>query len=107
MKNLASIDTKVSKKIKLQMTVKAINDTADANGLVSTLLMFDAYSRMHHLDLPAPNIIQRAAAISKAMGEMKKMMTKKQIRDALNIKNGPGPIINHLHDLSINSEILI
>ena len=105
MKDLTSVDAKVSKKIRLQMTVKTVNDIADANGLVFTFLMFDAYSRMHHLDFSAPNIIQRAVAISKAMGEMRKMMTKKQIRDVLNTKNGS--IINHLHDLSLNSEVLV
>ena len=101
------VDAKVSKEIKLQMTVKAVNDTAETNGLVFTLLIFDAYSRMHHLDLSAPNIVQRAAVISKAMSEMKKMMTEKQIRDALNIKNDFGSIINHLHDLPINFEVLV
>ena len=100
-----TIDAKISKKVRLQMIVKTINDIAETNGLVSTLLIFDAYSRMHHLDPSAPNIIQRAAAISKAMGEVKKMMTKKQIRNALNSKNGS--IINHFHDLLINSEVLI
>ena len=104
MKDLA-IDAKVSKKIKLQMIIKAINDTAGTNGLVPTLLIFGAYSRMHHLDPPAPNIIQRAVAISKAMSEIKKMMTKKQIRNVLNFKNDF--IVNHFHDLSINSEVLV
>ena len=103
MKNLAKM--KISKKLKLQMTIKTVNDTASPNGLVFTLLVFEAYSRMHHLDSSASNIIQRAAAISKAMGEMKKIMTKKQIRDVLNIRNDS--IVNHLHDLSINSEVLI
>ena len=105
MENL--VDAKISKELKLQMTVKAVNDTAEANGLVPTLLVFDAYSRMHHLDPPAPNIVQRAAAINKAIGEMRKMMAEKQIRDALNIKNDSGPIISHLHDLFINSEVLV
>ena len=104
MENLA-VDAKISKKVRLQMTVKTVNDTAEANGLVFTLLIFDAYSRMHHLNLSAPNIIQRAVVINKTMGEVKKMMAKKQIRNALNFKNGS--IVNHFHDLSINSEILI
>ena len=107
MKDLASVDAKVSKKIKLQMIIKAVNDTAKTNGLVSTLLVFDAYSRMHHQDPSASNIMQRAVAINKVMGEMKKMMTKKQIRNVLNIKNGPDSIVNYFHDLSLNSEVLI
>ena len=76
MKDLTNVDAKISKKLKLQMTIKTVNDTAGPNGLVFTLLIFGAYSRMHYLDSSAPNIIQRAAAISKAMNEMKKIMTK-------------------------------
>ena len=103
MKNLTEM--KISKELRLQMAVKTVNDTAGPNGLVLTLLVFGAYSRMHHLDPPAPNIIQRAAAISKAMGEVRKIMAKRQIRDALNTRNGS--IVNHLHDLPINSEVLV
>ena len=87
------------------MTIKTLNDIADPNGLVFTLLIFETYSRMHHLDPSASNIIQRVAAISKAMNEMRKIMTEKQIRDALNTRNDS--IVNHFHDLSINSEILV
>ena len=105
MKDLTSVDAKVSKEIGLQMAVKAVNDTAGANGLVLTLLVFGAYSRMHHLDPSAPNIIQRAAAISKAMNEMKKIMAERQVRDALNTKNGP--IVSYFHDLPLNSEVLV
>ena len=72
MKDLTNVDAKVSKKIKLQMTIKTVNDTAKTNGLVFTFLIFDAYSRMHHLDPSASNIIQRAVAINKVMGEVKK-----------------------------------
>ena len=41
MKDL-TVDAKVSKEVKLQMIVKAINDIAKTNGLVFTLLIFDA-----------------------------------------------------------------
>ena len=87
------------------MIIKTVNDIAETNDLVFTLLIFDAYSRMHHLDPSAPNIMQRAAAINKAMDEIKKMMTKKQIRNVLNFKNDS--IVNHFHDLSLNSEVLV
>ena len=103
MKNLAEM--KISKKLGLQMTVKTVNDTADSNGLVFTLLVFGAYSRMHHLNSSAPSIIQRAVVISKTMNEMRKIMTERQVRDVLNTRNGS--IINHFHDLSINSEVLV
>ena len=105
MKDLTSTEIKISKKLDSQMTVKTINDIAKTNDLVSTLLIFDAYSRMHHLNPSAPNIIQRAAAITKTMKKVKKMIAEKQIRNALNTRNES--IINHLHDLSLNSEVLI
>ena len=104
-KDLTSVDAKISKKIKLQMIIKTINDIAETNDLVFTLLIFGTYSRMHHLNSFGSNIIQRAVAISKAMGEIKKMMTEKQVRNVLNFKNGL--IVNHLHDLSINFEVLV
>ena len=106
MKNLTdSIEIKVSKKLNLQIIVKTINDTAETNDLVFTLFVFDAYLRMHHLDLSTSNIIQCAAAIPKTMKKMKKMIVEKQIRNVLNIRNES--IINHFHDLSLNSEVLV
>ena len=106
MKDLTdSTEIKVSKELNLQMIVKAVNDIAKANGLVSTLLVFDAYSRMHHLDSSASNITQRAAAITKTMKKMKKMIVEKQIRNVLNIRNES--IVSHLHDLPLNSEVLV
>ena len=106
MKDLAgNIEIKVSKKLNLQMIVKTVNDTAETNGLVFTLFVFDAYSRMHHLDFSASNITQRAAVITKAMKKMKKMIVEKQIRNVLNIRNGS--IVNHFHDLPLNSEVLV
>ena len=59
MKNLIVIGTGtgIIKKMKFQMTVKAVNDTADDNGLIFTLLMFEAYSRMQEFDLSFSIII--------------------------------------------------
>ena len=105
MKDLINIEIKISKKLNLQMIVKTVNDIAKTNDLVPTLLVFGAYSRMHHLDLSASNIIQRAAAITKTMKKMKKMIVEKQIRNVLNIRNES--IINHFHDLPLNSEVLV
>jgi hypothetical protein len=55
----------ISKKIMLQMIVKAINDTADPDELVPILLIFGAYPRMQVMNLPTPSIIQRAMTIEK------------------------------------------
>jgi len=55
------------------MAIKAINNTAGPNGLVPTLLVYGAYLRISKLDPPAPSIINRAAAIQKAMAKIVKL----------------------------------
>ena len=47
----------------LQMSFKAINDFVGPNGLVTTLLVFNAYPRMIKQDAPSPLIIQRTVAM--------------------------------------------
>ncbi|KAI0994365.1 hypothetical protein K3495_g13815 [Podosphaera aphanis] len=45
----------ISRDVILQMAVKDINDTADPDGLVPTLLVFGTYPRMSELDPPVEN----------------------------------------------------
>jgi hypothetical protein len=100
-----NIDTDISKEIVLQMTVKTVNDTADSDELMSTLLIFDVYSRMHVMNSSTSSINQRAMTIEKAMIEMRKFKAERQVADALNIRNES--IVISIHDLSINSDVLI
>lgn len=95
----------ITKEIGLQMVVKAVNDTTGLDGLVPTLLVFGAYPHMHAMDPPAPTIFQRAAAIEKAMSEIRKLHAKRQVTDALSTQNGP--VISPLHDLSLNLDVLV
>lgn len=62
----------LSKEMKLQMAVKAVNDTAGPDGLVPTLL-----------------VLQRADTIKKAMEEVRKLRARMQVDHALSIRNGP------------------
>jgi hypothetical protein len=55
------------------MAVKAVNDTAGPNRLVPTLLVYGAYLRISNLEPPAPSIMERAAAIRKAMAKIVKL----------------------------------
>ena len=55
------------------MAVKAINNTASPNGLALTLLVYGAYLRISNLDPPTLSIMERAAAIWKAMAEIVKL----------------------------------
>jgi hypothetical protein len=95
----------INKKIMLQMIVKTINDTADFDELMLTLLIFEAYSRMHVMNSSISSINQRAMIIEKAMIEMRKFRTERQVADVLNTRNDL--IVISIHDLSINSNVLI
>ncbi len=87
------------------MIVKAINDTVDPDELMLILLVFEAYLRMHVMDLSTSSIIQRAMIIEKAMIEIRKFRVERQIVDVLNIRNDS--IIISIHDLLLNSDVLV
>jgi hypothetical protein len=76
----------------LQMAVKAVNDTAGPDGLVPTLLVFGAYPRLTDMSPPSPSIAARAAAIRRAMAEVRKVRAKQQVDTALGMRNGPSTL---------------
>lgn len=98
---IPSIDPKLA----LQMAFKALNDSIGPNGLVPTLLVFGAYPRMTKMEAPSPTMTQRAAAIRKAMGEIRKSVASRQVNNALNTRNGPSTSL--IHDLPLNSPVLV
>jgi hypothetical protein len=87
------------------MAFKAVNDTARLNGLMPTLLVYSALPRMVEYDAPSPTVAQRSAALKKAMMEIQKLQAKRLVADALGTRNGPST--TGLHDLTINSDVLV
>ena len=85
--------------------MKAINDIASFDGLVPTFLVFGAYPRMTELDPPALSITARAIAIRKAIAEITKLRAHKLVNNALHHRNGPDT--TPVHDLPLNSEVLV
>ena len=55
------------------MAVKAINNTANFDRLVPTLLVYGAYLRMGKLDPSTLSVTERAATIQKAIAEIVKL----------------------------------
>ncbi|EKD21678.1 hypothetical protein MBM_00791 [Drepanopeziza brunnea f. sp. 'multigermtubi' MB_m1] len=86
---------------RLQIAIKAINDTAGPNSLVPTLLVFKTLLKLTEQDRPAASTQERAAAINKAIKEVRKCHAAKQVKDALKKKNRP--ITEHTLDLPISS----
>ena len=87
------------------MAVKAVNNTASPDGLVPTLLVYGAYPRISKLDPPAPSVMERATVIRKAMAEIVKLQAKQTVNNALYYCNGPN--ITLVHNLPLNSKVLI
>jgi hypothetical protein len=87
------------------MAFKAINDSAGPDRLVPTLLVYSAYPRMTEFDTPSLTILQRAAAIKKAMAEIQKLQAKRQVVDALNTHNGLNT--DSIHNLKLNLPVLV
>ncbi len=89
----------------LQMTFKALNDFAELNELIFTLLVFEAYSRMIEMNALSSTITQRFVAMRKAMNEVRKLIAARQMNDALNTRNDSFSIL--IHALSLNSDVLV
>ncbi|KAF1828035.1 hypothetical protein BDW02DRAFT_584775, partial [Decorospora gaudefroyi] len=85
----ADIGNAVTPKHTLQMAVKAVNDTARLDGLIPTLLVFSTYPRLSKTSPPSPSIATRAAAIRKAITEVRKIKAARQVANALATRNGP------------------
>jgi hypothetical protein len=78
----------INKEIILQMAVKAVNDLAKLDRIVLTLLVFGSYLRITEIDLPLLIIARRAKAIQAITKEVRRLYTKRQVSDALAIRNG-------------------
>ncbi len=89
----------------LQMTFKALNDSAEPNELILTLLVFETYLRMTEMNAFSSTIIQRFVAMRKIMNEVRKLIAARQVNDALNIRNDSFSIL--IHALSLNSDVLV
>jgi hypothetical protein len=95
----------INKDTALQMAFKAINDSAGPDSIVPTLLVYGTLPRITEYDAPLPTISQRLAALKKAMVEIQKLRARYQIANALNTRNGPST--TDIHELPLNSDILI
>lgn len=76
-------NTEVNKEIKLQIVVKEVNQAINYHGLVVTLLVFDVYSQLYALELPASSVSQQAIRIKYAIDEIGKIRAEDQVLSRL------------------------
>jgi hypothetical protein len=55
------------------MAFKALNNTAGISGIVPTLLVYSALSRLSEYDAPVPTVSQHSIALKKAIAEIQKL----------------------------------
>lgn len=101
----AELSGTYTKEAILQATFKAVNDTVGPNGIVPTLLVFGAYPRLTEDSAPTPSSLKRAAAVQKAMKELRKVQAERQINAALGTRNGPDTTV--VLDLPLQSEVRV
>jgi hypothetical protein len=77
----------INKEIILQIAVKAVNNSAEPDRIVPTLLVFGSYPRITEIDLPSPTIAKRAKAICAVTKEVRRLHAKRQVSDALAMRN--------------------
>ena len=87
------------------MAFKAINDFIGPDSLIPTLLVFRAYLYIVESNAPNSIVIKRAAALKKAMEEVKKLKTKYQVADTLSMYNRPK--ITIIYNLPLNLPVLV
>ena len=90
---------------RLQITIKAINNSAGYDDLISTLLIFGAFLRISNNNVSTLSIIKRAKAIRIAIAEVLKIHFKRQITNTLYQRNGPST--TRIHDIVIGSLVLV
>jgi hypothetical protein len=69
------------------MAVKAVNNSAKPDRIVLTLLVFGLYPRITEINPPSATIAKRAEAIQAITKEVRRLYTKRQVSDALAMRN--------------------
>jgi hypothetical protein len=95
----------IDKEMILQMAVKAVNDSAELDRIVLTLLVFGLYPRMTEIDPLSPIIAKRAEAIRAVTKEVRRLHVKRQVSDALAMCNGLNTIATG--ELPLQSDVRV
>jgi len=93
------------KEERLQIVIKAINNTAGPNSIIFALLVFGVFPRILQWDTLIALIIVRVKVIRNTIIVIREYYITRQIINTLRIKNNPR--INYLVNLLISLNVLI
>jgi hypothetical protein len=95
----------VSKQFVLQITIKAVNNTAGPNSLIPTLLVFGTYPQITTTNTSSLIVTKHGKAITKTIKQIAELHAKRQVTDALKQRNRPN--INNTLNVLINEDVLV
>jgi hypothetical protein len=95
----------VLKQFILQITIKAVNNTAEPDDLVLTLLVFSTYPRITTNNTLSLTVTEHSKAITKAIKQIAELHTKRQVTNALRQQNGLN--ISDTLNVLIGKDILV
>jgi hypothetical protein len=101
----AELGASVDRDVILQMAIKAINDTISPDGIVPTVLIFGVYPRMTINSPPSALTARRAETMRKAIVDLRRIVAKRRVNDALNTRNSP--IVTETLSLAPRSDIKV
>jgi hypothetical protein len=87
------------------MAIKAINNTAEPDGLIPTLLMFNTYPQITTTNTLSLMVTEHNKAITKAIKQITELHAKKQVTNALRQQNSLN--INNTLNVLINKNVLV
>ena len=71
------------------MAVKAVNNLAGPNRIISTLLVFGAYPQLTEIDSLSLSVTKRTEAIYTVTKEVRCLHAERQVKDVFTIHNSP------------------
>ena len=87
------------------MLVKAVNNTAEPDSLILTLLIFDTFPKISLNNVTSITTVEREKAIRKTIKKVAELHTKRHVNKALRTRNRPN--ITDMLGLAIGQDVLV
>ncbi|PVH70940.1 hypothetical protein DL98DRAFT_436115, partial [Cadophora sp. DSE1049] len=96
---------KLNNENRLQITIKAVNNTTSPSKLILILLIFKAYFKIIKLNLLNLSVKRRVITIKKAIKKVRRIYIIRKVNNTLSTRNGPGTI--YIHNLRFNNKVIV
>jgi hypothetical protein len=87
------------------MAIKTVNNTAEPNSLIPTLLVFNTYLQITTTNTPSLTVTEHSKAITKTIKQITELHAKRQVTNVLRQQNRPN--INNTLNVLISKDVLV